>query len=386
MSQCQRRRPRLTLRRDFRPLGGRLKKQAKLAHTAAPHIAIAGALAAVALVLAPGAASACACGCSVFDVGANAAFPNTSDTGLSVFFRYDYMDQDRNWVGASSAPSIWNADKSITTDFYTIGGQYMINHDWGVMVELPVFDRVLTTTGDGTAYPQGSVYSSRLTDLGDIMLYGMYDGFSPDLSTGVSFGLKLPTGNYTGPYVKGVDGNWDPTFDRDSLPGTGSTDLLFGAYHVGPLSNDGKLDYFVQARFQMAVMERASQQGTYRPGNEFDGGAGLTYDMGSGAGFNRIAPVLQLLVQDRHSDSGTDANASSGYRRLLIAPGIDLRVNKVKLYIDVLVPVATFTIAPAPTLANIYGDGPPSQGFLPDGDVGQLVPSAIWRFQIGYDF
>jgi hypothetical protein len=336
--------------------------------------------------LVPGSASACACGCSLFDVGANAAFPNNADSGFTAWLRYDYMDQDKNWAGASSAPSIWNADKSITTDFFTLGGQYMFSHDWGVMVELPVFHRTLTTTGDGSAFPQGQVYSSTLTDLGDVMIQGVYAGFSPDMSTGVSAGLKLPTGNYTGPYVQGVDGNWDPTFDRDSLPGTGSLDLLFGAYHVGPLSSDGKLAYFTQARFQMAVMERASGQGTYRPGNELDAGVGLTYSLGAGGGFSNIAPVLQFLFQDRHADSGTDANASSGYRRLLFAPGIDLRVNKVKIYLDVLVPVATFTTAPAPTQANIYGDGPPSQGFLPDGDVGQLVPSAIWRLQVGYDF
>lgn len=340
----------------------------------------------MALVMTAPSALACACGCSIFDVGANAAFPNNADTGLSLYLRYDYMDQDKNWVGASSAPAIWNADKSITTDFFTIGGQYMINHEWGVMVELPVFHRTLTTTGDGTAYPQGSIYSSTLTDLGDLMIQGVYAGFSPDMSTGITFGLKLPTGNYTGPYVVGVDGNWDPTFDRDSLPGTGSTDAILGAYHVGPLTDDGKLSYFVQGRFQAAFMERASQQGTYRPGNEFIAGAGLAYNMGAGAGFTKIAPVLQLLGQDRHSDSGTDANASSGYRRLLIAPGIDLRINKFKIYADVMIPVAEFTIAPAATQANIYGDGPPSQGFLPDGDVGQLVPSAIWRLQIGYDF
>ncbi len=244
--------------------------------------AVAAALAALAAL--PGTALACACGCAVFDVGANAAFPNTSDSGWSAFLRYDYMDQDKNWVGASSAPSAWNGDKSITTDFYTAGAQYMINHDWGVMVELPIFHRTLTTTGDGTAYPSGQIYSSTITDLGDLMVEGVYSGFSPDMSTGISFGLKLPTGNYTGPFVppgQSVDGGNDPAYDRDSLPGTGSTDLIFGGYHVGTLTQDGKLAYFTQARFQMAVMERAGVTGTYRPGNELDLGIGVTYTLGA---------------------------------------------------------------------------------------------------------
>ena len=38
-----------------------------------------------------------------------------------------------------------------------------------------------------------------LTGFGDLMLQGRNTGSSPDLSTGVTFGVELPTGNYTGP-------------------------------------------------------------------------------------------------------------------------------------------------------------------------------------------
>ena len=345
-----------------------------LGRAVAPVAAFAGALL---LAGVPDSALACACGCAVFDVGANTVFPNESDTGLSMWFRYNYMDQDKNWVGASSAPSAWNGDKDITTSFYTIGGQYMFNHDWGVMVELPIFHRTLTTTGDGTAYPNGQIYSSTLTDMGDLEVMAVYAGFSPDLSTGVSFGLKLPTGNYTGPFIppgQSADGNNDPAYDRDSLPGSGSTDLLFMAYHDGALTQDGRLAYFAQARFQMAVMERAGVTGTYRPGNELDLGVGIAYSAGAMAGFSKVAPVLQLIATDRSSDGGTASNVSSGFRRLMIAPGIDLRVNKVKIYADVSLPVAVDTTAPSTPLV------------ISQGNSGQLVASAIWRLQIGYDF
>jgi hypothetical protein len=335
-------------------------------------------LGAASFAFVPSAALACACGCAVFDVGANSAFPNDADSGLSVYFRYNHMDQTENWAGSSRAPAAYNGDKSIKTDFFTFGGQYMITHDWGVMVELPVFHRTLTTTGDGTAYPLGQVYSSTLTDLGDLMVQAVYAGFSPDLSTGVSFGVKLPTGNYTGPFIppnQSADGANDPTYDRDSLPGSGSTDLLWGIYHVGAVTADGALAYFTQARFQMAVMERAGVTGTYRPGNELDTGAGLTYNLGAFGPLSKVAPVLQLIFSDRSSDGGTASNPSSGYRRLLVAPGIDLRAGKVKVYADVLLPLITNTTAPSASAANIAA-----------GDVGQLVAPVIWRLQIGYEF
>ncbi|SPE32040.1 conserved exported hypothetical protein [Burkholderiales bacterium] len=333
----------------------------------------ASILASLCLCLATEKASACACGCGAFDIGANAAFPNSSDSGLSAWFRYNFMNQNKNWEGSSSAPAADNLDKDIKTSFFTFGGQYMINRDWGVMVELPVFKRSFTSTGDGTAYPAGSIFTSDLTDLGDVMVQGVYAGFSPDMSTGVTFGVKLPTGNYTGPALgpgQSANGQFDLIYDRDTLPGSGSTDLLFGAYHVGGLTQDNKLAYFTQARYQFAVMERAGATGTYRPGNELDLGAGLTYSLGAMGSFKNVAPVLQLIASDRSSDGGTGSSFNSGYRRLMIAPGIDLRIDKFKIYADVSLPL----------VQNVNTDIPSS------GNVGQLTASTIWRLQIGYDF
>ncbi len=334
----------------------------------------------------PGAASACACGCGIFDIGANTVFPNQSDSGWSAFFRYNFMDQNKNWEGNSSAPASDNPDKNITTHFFTVGGQYVINHDWGVMAEIPIYKRSFTSTGDGTAEPNGQIFTSGMTDFGDLMLQGMYTGFSPDMSTGLTFGVKLPTGNYTGPFMgpgqTGPGTTGGLVYDRDSLPGTGSTDLLFGGYHVGALSQDGTLSYFTQARYQFSVMERNSTKGTYRPGNEIDGVIGISYSVGAVGAFRSVAPVLQLIASDRSSDSGSAANPgnpnNSGYRRLLVAPGIDLRIHKVKIYADVSIPVyqhTTIDTLGLPSSPNNDGNG-----------AGQLIASAIYRLQFGYDF
>ena len=340
-----------------------------------PRPAILAITLALAIATLPGGARACACGCGVFDVGANSAFPNNADSGLSVFFRYNFMDQNKNWEGSSSGPAADNADKQIKTSFFTLGGQYMINHAWGVMVELPIYDRSFTTTGDGGPYPAGQTATTQLTALGDLVVSGVYSGFSPDMSTGVTFGVKLPTGDYTGPYI-GATANSTGGFayDRDTLPGTGSTDLVLGGYHVGGLSSDNRLAYFLQARYQFAVLTRDgatnTSPGGYRPGNDLNIGAGLTVDLGSWAGFDKVAPVLQVTASKRGADGGPTASRNSGYRRVLVAPGVDLRTGNWKLFGSVAFPV----------MQSVNTDTPAS------GNFGQLVASTLWSAQIGYDF
>jgi hypothetical protein len=325
-------------------------------------------------VLVPANAYACACGCGIFDVGANvlAGMPTDSESGLSVWFRYSYMNQNQNWEGTSRAPASDNGDKEINTSFYTIGGEYMINSDWTVMAELPVYARGFTTTDDAQGSITGvpnSVYTGRLTDLGDLQLSALYTGLSPDMSSGLSFGVKLPTGNYTGP--NGPAGG--PEFDRDSLPGTGSTDLMIGGYHVGTFASDSPVGYFVQGRYQFAVLTRATTLGSYRPGNELDGAAGLTYDFGVQGPLADLMPLLQLLGSWREHDTGSAADTyNSGYRRLLIAAGIEMRLNNFRFYADIEKP--------------IYQDTNAASSVAIEGTAGQLTASTLYKAQIAYDF
>lgn len=322
---------------------------------------------AVAMIAAPGAASACACGCGVFDVGAGAlgCMPSGA-AGVSIWARYSYMDQHQNWERGSSAPASDNGDKQINTSFLTIGGDYMVNEDWLVMAELPIFDRQLTTTDDGTvAGPAGSVYTGHLTDLGDLQLSAAYTGLSPDMSIGLVFGIKLPTGNYTGP--NGPLGGSE--FDRDSLPGTGSTDLMFGGYKSGDLNFDGSLRYFVQAKYQFAFLTRDD----YRPGNEFDAATGVSYDLGKTGPLDDFAPLLQLIASVRgHDDGGNADPPNSGYVRLLVAPGFEVQFDSFRLYADAEFPIYQYTNA-APSLAL-------------EGTAGQLVAPVLLKTQFAYDF
>ncbi|MGH8373072.1 MAG: hypothetical protein ACRETO_10085 [Gammaproteobacteria bacterium] len=268
--------------------------------------------------LSTGNAFACACGCGVFSVGTSSLFPNGS--GGTAFLEYDYMNQDRNWDGSSSAPLAQNDDKNIRTDFYTVGARYMFNRDWGLSVEVPYWDRLFITTLDS-----GGTGGFHHAALGDIRLLGMYTGFSADLSSGLLFGLKLPTGDYT-----------YPNFDRDTSIGTGSTDAIVGAYHEAALDAAHTWNWFVQGQWQQALVTR----GGYRPGNELDAAGGIYYNGWEIGSKSQLSPVMQMIVSSRASDSGAEASPdNSGYNRLLIAPGLEFDSGAFRLYADIELPV-----------------------------------------------
>jgi hypothetical protein len=298
--------------------------------------------AAFALAIAPQQAWACACGCGVFEVGAGSMRP--SGKGGTVSIEDDFMNQNRNWSGSSRASADDNEDKQIRSNFTTVGVQYMFNRAWGVMGEAPVTERKFRTD-DG----MGGIDAFKHAALGDIRLMGVYSGFSPDMSTGVTFGVKLPTGDWK-----------DANFDRDTAIGSGSTDLLLGAYHQGSLCKSGKIAYFVQGLWTRPVAD----QGGYRPGQELDGAFGIYFNGASiGGGKVRISPILQLIASQRARDTGPQADpADSGYTRVMLSPGLEFDTDNWKLYGDVEFPI----------YQHVNGD--------------QLVPPELFRIVLTRNF
>lgn len=272
--------------------------------------------AALALGSATSSASACACGCGVFEVGAS-MLPTGDKADL--FLRYDFLDQSENWSGTSGAPAAGNDDKRITTNFFTLGGQYRFADDWSAMAEVPVWDRRFRTEGDegpGTF---------RHAALGDVRLMVNYSGLSSGASTtGITLGVKLPTGD-TG-YSH---------FDWDVSIGSGATDALVGLYHAGPLSHDGRFAWYAQAMWDKPLATRA----VYKPGGEIDGALGLYY-AGFATGSVGITPMLQTLFASRSRDGGPEADPqNTGYTRVLLAPGIEFTFGQWSVYGDVEFPV-----------------------------------------------
>jgi len=301
-------------------------------------------MAAAAVALSPVAAHACACGCGVFDVSTGSMMP-TSEGG-SVWLEYDYLNQTQNWHGTHSAPSGDNTDKLIHTDFITAGGQYMFNRHWGVEAEVPYWSRNFKTQTDDPNPGDAPTFHSQ--DFGDVRLKAIYTGLSPDMSTGLTLGLKLPTGNFTA-----------ENFDRDTQIGTGSTDLLIGAYHMGTLTEKGDFNWFVHGQWAQPV----AVQDHYRPGDEINVATGVYYESFDLGKAGKIAPLMQVIGSAKMRDRGVNAHPEdTGYSRLFISPGVEYDINKIKLYTDVELPVAQ----------NVSGN--------------QLVAPVAVKFIVGYSF
>jgi len=278
-------------------------------HLAVPFLAI------------PGLSLACACGCGIFDVGTSAMFANHS--GGMAYVEFDYLDQSHNYSGTSGAPAADNPDKAIRTKFMTVGGQYQFNRAWGITAEVPYWDRFFRTTDEDT----GAIVESTHAAVGDIRIKGAYTGFSADMSSGLTFGVKLANGDTSYPY-----------FDADTQIGSGSTDLLLGGYHLGRLTIDNRWSYYLQAQWDQPVWHKEN----YRPGAEGVAVAGVYFEGWSTHAAFKISPVGQLRAVYRRPDGGTDGNPEdTGYSRLLISPGLELATGHARVYADVALPLYT---------------------------------------------
>jgi hypothetical protein len=259
--------------------------------------------------LTPSLSWACACGCGVFDVGTPSLIPNGS--GGTAWFETDFMNQYINWH--DSGPSSWgnNSDKQIKTEFLTAGFQYMFNRSWGGMVTVPYTIRTFRTAGNPNNPNQIDQYEH--ANFGDVRIWGMYTGLSEDMSLGLLGGFKLATGDHT-----------YEDFDRDTSIGTGSTDLLLGAYKIGTIpSHIGNVNltfrgrpfqWYAQGQFEYPF----TSTGNYEPGKETDDAIGIFYNFGEFGhlikelpAIKEIAPFLTLLGSVRAHDKGSEANPDS---------------------------------------------------------------------------
>src|ERR1700679_1515684 len=178
-------------------------------------------------------------------------------------FDFDYQDQNRNWSGDSRAPAEDNPDRDIRTSVENISLQEVFNHAWSARVDLPFEQRHFETTGGASGE---DLVSLDFSGIGDIRIQGIYTGLSPGFVTGLTFGIKLPTGSFTRNDAYG-------DIDRDTELGSGSTDLVLGAFRR--LDIGSNLDW---SGFTQVVLDApmATRDG-YRPGTELDASFGVYY-------------------------------------------------------------------------------------------------------------
>ncbi|HEX3848175.1 MAG TPA: hypothetical protein VHV81_12410, partial [Steroidobacteraceae bacterium] len=231
------------------------------------------------LLSAPPPAWSCAtCGCTL---SADAAMGYSSEPGWRLNLEYDYIHQDQLRDGTRAVPGVPDGNElehDTLNRYVTLDLDYNPNPDWNVDLRVPYVIRTHSTYGDIEAgQPAPELSYSRSSSLGDVKLIGSYQGILPDHNLGVQLGVKLPTGHY-GTAVDFERGpNAGAPLDASLQPGTGSTDLIVGAYFYRPVSRS--LSLVVNGQFQSAVRERMDRPGDdYRPGNSLTLSAGLRYD------------------------------------------------------------------------------------------------------------
>jgi hypothetical protein len=299
--------------------------------------ALAIALGVSALLSSMNVLACAACGCTLSKDWESQGI--SSKTGFTADLSYDYLNQDKQRYGTSSAStslvnSQYAAGQEVEayTKTSTITASLIYNADtWGVTLSMPYLSRkhgtygALDTPTPGATVDTTALITSSNNGIGDIRIVGRYNGFSADNSSGLIAGIKLPTGSTSGTFSDGS------TLDAGLQIGTGSTDIILGGYATGTLDTYG---WFLQGTVQHAVATKSLSGADYRPGDAYSLNTGIRY-----AGFGaKVSPMLQLNIIKRQADTdnGTGVNVPldpvtnipvTGGTLAYLAPGVSVRIG-----------------------------------------------------------
>jgi len=186
---------------------------------------------------------------------------------------------------------------------------------------------------------------AHVAGVGDAKVLASYQGFLPTHNFGVQFGVKLPTGHYGGETDDGTFVGHPVTFntgpglgqslDTSLQAGTGSTDLIAGAYYFQPVSQN--FDAFVNGQFQAAVSENLDRPGAdYRPGNLASVSFGLRYEAHAD-----WVPQVQINWFHKSADQGALADVPDTAGTVAyLSPGISGSISKnLQAYAFVQIPI-----------------------------------------------
>jgi hypothetical protein len=201
-----------------------------------------------------------------------------TEPGTRLDLRYEYIRQDQLRSGkdkVSTGQIPRDHDEIRTVNRNWLGTfDYLFNHEWGITATVPVVDRehfhLRNDPGTGGQTPE----SWSFRELGDVRVLGRYQRFSEHADavrhdySGVQLGLKLPTGKRD---VVNSDGE---RAERVLQPGTGTTDLLLGAYYGASLPQSS-MSWFAQAHYQQPLNTRDG----YRPGKRLNVDLGVRWQV-----------------------------------------------------------------------------------------------------------
>lgn len=307
-------------------------------------------------------ALACAtCGCSL---STDAATGYSSAAGWRLNVQYDYINQSqlRSGTGGISSAQVaaindaggdQEVERGTTNRYTTVGLSYRPSADWGFSLLVPYIDRSHGTYGAATnPLTPDQISAATVSSLGDIKFITSWQGVLPMHNLGFQFGVKLPTGAYGGPNADGagVVGRNPAAFttgpnaqapspgnllDTSLQAGSGSTDLIAGAYYYRAVSQN--FDAFVNGQYQAAVMHKLDQTGAdFRPGNVATVSFGLRYEADP-----TFVPQVQLNISRKSHDQGALADtAGTAGTVAYLSPGVSVSViNNTQVYGFVQIPV-----------------------------------------------
>lgn len=273
--------------------------------------------------LAPRPSWACAtCGCTL---NADAAMGYSAEPGWRLSLEYDYIHQDQLRKGmhaVASVPDGAELERDTLNRYLTFGIDYNPTADWNIDLRAPYLIRSHSTYGayDSTQ-PLPPVSGSRSSSIGDVRLIGAYQGLLPTHNLGLQLGVKLPTGRYGTAVKFGSGPAAGMPLDASLQPGTGSTDIILGAYYYQYFGLN--LDAFANIQFQSALASKQDGPGRdFRPGNTTNLSFGLRYGANP-----KWVPQLQMNLTHKSVDQGAlaDLTDTAGYVAYL-SPGLTASV------------------------------------------------------------
>lgn len=277
----------------------------------------------------------------------------SASSGWRVNLQYDFINQYQlrtatRSISSSEVAAINDAggnqevENQTINRYLTLGVGYAPDANWNVRAAVPILVRTHSTYGASTnPLTPDDISGAKVDGLGDIKFITGYQGWLPTHNLGMQLGIKLPTGAYGGPNAdaRGVAGHRPVAFssgpnaqqtspgnllDTSLQAGTGSTDLIVGAYYYQPISQN--FDAFANGQFQAAVTQKLDQSGAdYRPGNQATISVGLRYEA-----HPKIVPQLQVNLSRKSHDQGAlaDTGDTAGTVAYL-SPGVTAAVGHV---------------------------------------------------------
>jgi hypothetical protein len=243
------------------------------------------------------------------------------EPGVLVDLKYEFvdLDQPRSGTDRVSVGQIPRHHDEVETRNrnWVLAADWSPAPAWGLSVSIPYVDRDHTHIHNHRGAKLVETWS--FSELGDMRvvgrreLFGARDTVERQSSVGVTFGVKLPTGRYD---VANGEGE---AAERTLQPGSGTTDILLGAYWHGiaPLAG---VSWFARVQGVLPTNEREG----FKPGNSAYVDGGVRYAAGRDVGL-----MLQVNYVHKSRDSGAEAEPEdSGQQQLFLSPGISWNFAK----------------------------------------------------------